>query len=96
MPAPDRHARDHGPDEEWSGDLIDRVPIVGRATTQLERSIGPSCLLSAIMVFLILVAFRRLLQLPIPMLFLLVGIVWFLILMLLVRWRPNLTVDEDD
>lgn len=88
--------RQNRADPSDDGDLFDRSPIVGQTATHLERSLGPSCLLSLIMVFLLLVAFRRLLQLPIPALLLGAGVVWVLILTLLVRWRPPRPVDEDD
>ena len=67
-----------------------------RATTQLERSFGPSCLLSLIIVFLLVVVMKRYLQLPWTMLLVLVALVWFGVLMLLVRWRPDVVVEEDD
>src|SRR5215207_10000514 len=43
-------------------DIIDSIPMLGRATTQLERSFGPSCLLSLIMTLLILVVIGRYVQ----------------------------------
>ncbi len=67
-----------------------------RATTQLERSFGPSCLLSLIIVFLLLVVLKRYLQLPWTMLLVLVAVVWFSVLMLLVRWRSDVVVEDDD
>ena len=67
-----------------------------RTTTQLERSFGPSCLLSLIIVFLLLVILRRYLQLPWAMLLLLVAAVWFGVLILLVRWRPDVIVEEEE
>ncbi len=80
-------------------DVID--PGVGttryeRATTQLERSFGPSCLLSLIIVLLLVVVLKRYLQLPWTMLLVLVAVVWFGVLMLLVRWRPDVVVEEED
>jgi hypothetical protein len=39
------------------GDFFDR-PMVGRATTQLERSFGPSCLLSLVIVFLLTIVLK--------------------------------------
>ncbi len=77
-------------------DVFDAVPRFERATTQLERSFGPSCLLSLIIVFLLLVIMKRFVQLPWPMLLLLVAGTWFAVLLLLVRWRPDVIVEEDD
>jgi len=77
-------------------DVIDARQPFERATTQLERSFGPSCLLSLIIVFLLLVILRRYLQLPWVMLLLLVVVVWFGVLMLLVRWRPDVVVENDE
>ena len=77
-------------------DVIDPQPRFERATTQLERSFGPSCLLSLIIVFLLLVILRRYLQLPWTMLLLLVVATWFGVLMLLVRWRPDVIVEDDE
>lgn len=76
--------------------MIEPRPRFERATTQLERSFGPSCLLSLIIVFLLLVILRRYLQLPWTILLLLVVATWFGVLMLLVRWRPDVIVEEDD
>lgn len=77
------------------GDLIDALPFVGRATTQLERSFGPSCLLSLIIVFLLAVAIRRFVQVGWVGFGVLLLVVWFGVLMLLVRWRPDRIVDEE-
>ncbi|MGH2560117.1 MAG: hypothetical protein ACRDJH_13715 [Thermomicrobiales bacterium] len=76
-------------------DLIDSLPLVGRATTQLERSFGPSCLLSLVIVLLLVVLLKRYLQLPWLMLIVLTAIIWLLVLTLLVRWRPDEVVDDE-
>jgi hypothetical protein len=76
-------------------DLFDSLPIVGRATTQLERSFGPSCLLSLIIVLLLLVIFRRYFQLSWAGMFCVSFLVWFGVLMLLIRWRPDRVIDEE-
>ncbi len=77
------------------GDLIARFPAVTRPTTQLERSFGPSCLLSMVIVLLIVLLLKRYMQLPWTALaFLTLGI-WLAVLVLLVRWRPD-RVTEDD
>jgi hypothetical protein len=82
-----------GPDGER--DLIDAVPVVGRATTQLERSVGPSCLLSLVIVFLLALVLRRFVGIGFVGVGVLLVAVWFAVLLLLVRWRPDRVVDED-
>jgi hypothetical protein len=86
---------DGGPRQTADSDLIDSMPLVGRATTQLERSFGPSCLLSLVIVLLLVMVLKRYLQLPWLTLFILTGIIWLLVLTLLVRWRPDNVVDDD-
>lgn len=78
-----------------SRDILDSHPRLERATTQLERSFGPSCLLSGVIVLLLLVIFRRYLQVPWFALVCMAFLVWFAVLSLLVRWRPY-WVDESD
>jgi hypothetical protein len=77
-------------------DVLEPRTTFERATTQLERSFGPSCLLSLIIVFLLVVILKRYMQLPWMMLFILVGVIWFLVLTLLVRWRPDIVTEEKD
>lgn len=90
--APQPSASDEDPSD---GDLIARFPAVTRPTTQLERSFGPSCLLSMVIVLLIVLLLKRYMQLPWTALaFLTLGI-WLAVLVLLVRWRPD-RVTEDD
>lgn len=80
---------------DGDSDLIDAVPVLGRATTQLERSFGPSCLLSLIIVFLLAVSIRRFVQVGWIGMGVLLVVVWIGVLMLLVRWRPDRVVDEE-
>ena len=54
-------------------DVIEPRATFERATTQLERSFGPSCLLSLIIVFLLVVILKRYMQLPWMMLIILVS-----------------------
>lgn len=75
-------------------DLIDRFPVVTRTTSQLERSFGPSCLLSMVIVLLIVLVLKRYMQLPWTALALLTMAVWFAVLVLLVRWRPDQVEDD--
>ena len=89
----DRTDRRHGADSDR--DLIDSVPSLGRATTQLERSFGPSCLLSLIIVFLLALVLKRFMHLSWLGLGVLLLGVWFGVLLLLVRWRPDYVDDED-
>jgi hypothetical protein len=76
-------------------DLLDRLPVLGRATTQLERSFGPSCLLSLIIVFLLAVVLKRFLSLSWIGLGLLSIVIWLGVLTLLIRWRGDRVADED-
>lgn len=77
-------------------DVLQPRATFERATTQLERSFGPSCLLSLIIVFLLVVILKRYMQLPWMMLIIFVIVIWFLVLMLLVRWRPDIVTEEED
>jgi len=83
------------PQPDPDADLIDAIPVVGRATTQLERSFGPSCLLSLIIVFLLALVLKRYLSLSWTGLGCITGVIWFGILMLLVRWRPDRIPDDE-
>lgn len=91
-PRPDENERIVIPPE----DVIEPRATFERATTQLERSFGPSCLLSLVIVFLLVVVLKRYLQLPWITLLILVAVVWFLVLLLLVRWRPDIVTEEED
>lgn len=88
-PLPQIHTEHHDDDQ----DLIDAIPGAARATTQFERSFGPSCLLSMIIVLLLVIVFKRFLQLSWIGIGLLTLVVWFGVLLLLVRWRPDEVVD---
>lgn len=77
-------------------DILESVPFLGRATTRLERSVGPSCLLSLIIVSLATIILKRYFHLSWNVLACFAFVVWFGVLMLLVRWRPDVIVDEDD
>lgn len=87
--------QDHRIEDDPPADAIDALPLVGRATTQLERSFGPSCLLSLIIVLLLMMVVKRYLAVSWPMLGCLVFFTWVGVLILLVRWRPDRVIDED-
>ena len=76
-------------------DLIEAIPVVGRATTQLERSFGPSCLLSLIIVLLLALVLKRFMSLSWTGLGCITGVIWFGVLMLLIRWRPDSVLNEE-
>ncbi len=86
---------DRGRDAEPDHDLLDAVPALGRATTQFERSFGPSCLLSLIIVFLLAIVLKRYVHLSWTSLGCLTAAIWLGVLVLLVRWRPDPVVDEE-
>ena len=76
-------------------DLIEAIPPLERATTQFERSFGPSCLLSLIIVLLLVLVLKRFMHLSWIGLGGLSAAVWFGVLVLLVRWRPDRVADDD-
>ena len=86
---------DRRPGADSDSDLIDAVPSLGRATTQLERSFGPSCLLSLIIVFLLALVLKRAVHLSWIGLGFIAFAVWFGVLLLLVRWRPDYVEDDE-
>lgn len=86
---------DRGGAAEPEHDLLDAVPALERATTQFERSFGPSCLLSLIIVFLLAIVVKRYVHLSWTSLGCLTAAIWFGVLLLLVRWRPDRVVDEE-
>ena len=86
---------DHNVGPEADRDLIDAVPGLGRATSQLERSYGPSCLLSLIIVLLLALTLKRFMHLSWTGLGCMTVAVWFGVLLLLARWRSDIVIDED-
>ena len=81
----------HPEDEER--DLIDaamEAPIVGAGITRLQRVVGPSCLLSLVILLIFIVVTRSWLHLPWPAMLFVSAVVWMLVLSVLVRWNnPN-------
>ena len=61
----------------------------------LERALGPSCLLSLVIVALLLVAFRRLFSAPPPVIALIALAVFAVVLIVLLRMRP-VRIDNND
>ena len=76
------------PEGRAAPELLARVSGISEQDSPLERALGPSCFFSLVIVFLLLMAFRRLLQLPLPALGVLVLVVWAITLDILVRSRP--------
>ena len=66
----------------------------GEAPSALERSLGPGCLISLVIVVLMVVAFKRLLHLPAPMLILIALAVFVIVMLVLLRMRP-VRIDHD-
>lgn len=61
----------------------------------LERALGPSCLISLVILVLLLVAFRRLFSAPPLVLALIAFAVFILIIFIMLRMRP-LRIDNND
>src|SRR5215204_2769367 len=80
------------PDDER--DLIDAIPGLQRFSSNLERSVGPSCLMSLIITALLLVIIRRYTRVPFPAMILLTFAVWWSVLVILVRLSRS-PGDED-
>ena len=76
-------------------DVFDRYPRLGRATTQLEGSLGPSCILSLVIVFLLLVILRRFVNFGWIGTGILALLIWYAVISVLVRW-PLLRSDSSE
>lgn len=66
----------------------------GQTPSALERSLGPGCLISLVIVVLMVVAFKRLLHLPAPALVLIALAVFVTVMLVLLRMRP-VRIDRD-
>lgn len=66
-------------------DMLDSIPGFDRLSTNLQRAIGPSCLLSLIITALVLVVLRRYIKLPLTGLFVVTLIIWWGVLVIMVR-----------
>jgi len=73
------------PTRDIDRDLIDEIPGYERFATNLQRSVGPSCLLSLIISVLIIITLRRYVRLPLPGMVFLTLVVWWAVLVILVR-----------
>ena len=60
----------------------------GEQPSALERSLGPGCLISLVIVVLMVVAFKRLLHMPAPVLVLVALAVFVVVMLVLLRMRP--------
>lgn len=80
---------------QQDGDLFDRLMPLGRATSRLERSYGPSCMLSMVIVFILLLMVRRFLAVGWVGTGVLALILWYIFFAVLTRWRPGRGRDED-
>lgn len=84
------------PDDDPDQDLIELIPVVGRQATQLERSLGPSCLLSLIIVLLLTLALGRWMHVEFGQMACLAFFIWLGVLILLVRWRTVIFYEDDE
>ncbi len=76
-------------------DFLDAIPGFDRVSTNLQRAIGPSCLLSLIITALVLVILRRYIKLPLTGLFVMTVIIWWAVLVILVRLGGPLADDDE-
>lgn len=82
-------------DEPEERDLIDAIPGLDRASSSLQRAVGPSCLLSLIITALVLILIRRYVKLPITGMVVLTFLIWWGVLTILVRYGRPMTDDEE-
>jgi hypothetical protein len=81
-----------GPDDEL--DWIDTNPIARRVASNLERSVRPSCFLSLVITAILVILIRRYIKIPFAGMVILTVVVWWAVLVVLVRMSPN--IDEDE
>jgi hypothetical protein len=86
---------DQRPQPDEDRDLLDSIPGFERMSTSLQRSFGPSCLLSLIIAALIFIVLRRYIRLPLPGMVILLFGVWWAVLVVLVRLGGAFQDDED-
>jgi MFS superfamily sulfate permease-like transporter len=80
------------PDEDR--DLMSAIPGFDRFSSNLQQSVGPSCLLGLVITVLLIVILRRYVRLPLPAMVLLSFAVWWVVLVVLVRLGR--VPDDDD
>jgi hypothetical protein len=83
----------NNPDEDR--DLISAIPGFDRFSSNLQQSVGPSCLLGLVITVLLIVILRRYVRLPLPAMVLLSFAVWWAVLVVLVRLGRVPGDDED-
>jgi hypothetical protein len=76
-------------------DLLSAIPGFDRFSTNLQRSVGPSCLLGLVITVLLIVIIRRYVRLPFPAMVLLSFAVWWAVLVVLVRLGRTPEDDDD-
>lgn len=81
------------PDDER--DLIDAIPGFERFSSNLQRSVGPSCLLGLIITALLVIIIRRYVRIPFPAMVVLTFFVWWAVLVVLVRLSRGPDFDDE-
>lgn len=85
--------RQQQPDDER--DLLDAIPGFERVSSNLQRSVGPSCFFSLIIAALLLIIIRRYVRVPFPAMILLTIAVWWGVLVVLVRLSRGPDFDDE-
>ena len=88
----DRRPTDPAPDER---DWIDSIPGMDRVATNLQRSFGPSCFLSLVISALILILLRQYVRFGILGTAVFTLFVWWVVMVILVRFSGGNPVDDD-
>jgi predicted RND superfamily exporter protein len=84
----------NNPDQNEELDWIDTNPIARRVASNLERSFRPSCLISLIITAILVILIRRYIKLPIAGMVIMTFVIWWAVLVVMVRLSgPN--IDDD-
>lgn len=83
------------PNVDDQEDWIDRVPGMDRVATNLQRSFGPSCFLSLVISALLLLLFRHYIRFGVLGTAIFTLIVWWAVMVVLVRFSGGNLDDED-